>query len=251
MKVMVEKEALQYVVDLSAPTIIERDGLEYSDRPLTRIPDPKPNTICTTTLQSIVDFINMGVDRDCPLPVGRVIVHVHSPRDVSVLSECTKDGSRWERINAGAVVPELPFGNFLDLERFNITMQSMFVDTEDKAKVLGIVCNVSDSAVQDHADDGVTQTITIRAGVLRVGSAEVPNPVLLAPYRTFPDIAQPVSPFVLRMQPGARDGMLPTAALFEADGTAWRLEAMESIKAYFAANLDQEALESGNIVIMA
>lgn len=248
---MLNKDALEYVVDLSAPTIIERDGLEYSDRPLSRIPDPKPETIETTTLQSIVDFINMGVDKGSAFPVERVIVHVKGPRSVSVLSECTTDGSRWERISADAVIPKIPFGDFLELERFNIILQSMFVDSGDRAGVLAITGNVSDKQVQEHADDGITQSVTVRAGIQRVGTAEVPNPVNLSPFRTFPDIEQPESPFILRLQPGARDGMLPTAALFEADGTAWRLEAMGKIKAYFYEMLNAEDIESGNIVIIA
>ena len=65
----------------------------------------------------------------------------------------------------------------------------------------------------------------------------VPNPVLLKPYRTFIEVQQPESAFIFRMQDG------PRAALFEADGGAWRIEAMENIRAYLAKELKEELVE--------
>ena len=81
-------------------------------------------------------------------------------------------------------------------------------------------------------DNGVSQqTVTTAGGVVLVGTAPVPNPVTLAPYRTFREIEQPESLFVLRMRTG-KDGEKPTAALFEADGGSWKLEAIKRIAAY-------------------
>lgn len=59
----------------------------------------------------------------------------------------------------------------------------------------------------------------------------MPNPVYLAPYRTFAEIEQPVSKFVFRMESG------PKAALFEADGGAWKNEAILKIKEYLQKEL--------------
>jgi len=67
---------------------------------------------------------------------------------------------------------------------------------------------------------------------LQIPNIKVPNPVVLAPFRTFREIAQPESKFVFRMQQG------PRCALFEADGGAWRLEAMKRSKAYLEEELE-------------
>ena len=67
--------------------------------------------------------------------------------------------------------------------------------------------------------------------------AAVPNPVTLAPFRTFRDVAQPASLFVLRVQGG---GETPNVALFEADGGAWRLAAIENIKKWLEENITGE-----------
>jgi len=65
-----------------------------------------------------------------------------------------------------------------------------------------------------------------------VSDVLVPNPVVLAPFRTFPEVIQPESKFIFRMQSG------PQAALFEADGGAWRNEAMGRIKTYLEEQLN-------------
>lgn len=62
-------------------------------------------------------------------------------------------------------------------------------------------------------------------------SCASPNPVTLAPYRTFREIAQPESQFVFRLRGGV-EGALPHAALFEADGAEWKLAAVGRIASF-------------------
>ena len=59
----------------------------------------------------------------------------------------------------------------------------------------------------------------------------------LAPYRTFPDVAQPESTFILRMK-GGSEHQAPTAALFEADGGKWALMAVERIAEHLSIELE-------------
>lgn len=83
-----------------------------------------------------------------------------------------------------------------------------------------------------------SQKVTVKTGVASVSDAVVPNPVTLAPYRTFPEVEQPESKFIFRMKEG------PTAALFEADGGAWRNTAILGIKEYLKEALkDNENIE--------
>jgi hypothetical protein len=58
--------------------------------------------------------------------------------------------------------------------------------------------------------------------------------VELRPYRTFREIEQPASKFVLRVKRGG-EGQKPGCALFEADGGFWKLEAIENIRKYIAS----------------
>lgn len=56
----------------------------------------------------------------------------------------------------------------------------------------------------------------------------VPNPVNLIPYRTFLEVQQPASDFIFRMKSSC--GV--QCAILEADGGAWKNEAMNNIKEY-------------------
>ena len=128
----------------------------------------------------------------------------------------------------------------MDTERFNIMLQSAFVDNTDKILLLKYTGLIQEENVKDTGDDGISQAVTIKTGVATVGQAIVPNPVSLAPFRTFPEVTQPSSKFIFRMQEG------PKAALYEADGGAWRNEAILSIKSYLQKEL--EAIENIEII---
>ena len=128
------------------------------------------------------------------------------------------------------------FGAYYDRETFNVDLQTLFVDSAARQRVLAIVGNLKEEQVRDSADDGTTQTVTGRAGVVLGKDVAVPNPVSLQPYRTFREIAQPASLFVLRLQSG-KEGGLPKCALFECDGGAWKLEAISSIRDYLKREL--------------
>nr|ABP73607.1 hypothetical protein [Bacillus thuringiensis] len=77
-----------------------------------------------------------------------------------------------------------------------------------------------------------------------VDEVAVPNPVSLQPYRTFVEVAQPESDFIFRMKDG------PRCSLYEADGGAWKLEAIKNIKEYLNAELADE-IENKKVFIIA
>ncbi|MDC4242713.1 hypothetical protein NE398_21585, partial [Clostridium tertium] len=133
------------------------------------------------------------------------------------------------------------YDRFLGTEQFNIMLQSAFVDVGTKSALLKYTGLIQDEAVKTTGDDGVSQQVTVKTGVASVGQAIVPNPVELAPYRTFPEVEQPISKFIFRMQEG------PKAAIYEADGGAWRNKAILNIKEY----LQEELKELENIEIIA
>ncbi|MCP8859456.1 hypothetical protein LBW12_05385 [Latilactobacillus curvatus] len=90
----------------------------------------------------------------------------------------------------------------------------------------------------------MSQAVTIKTGVASVDQVKVPNPVGLAPYRTFNEVTQPTSNFVFRMREGMK------SAIFEADGGAWKLEAMSNVKDFLTRNLDEE-IETGHVIVIA
>lgn len=226
------KEALKYIVGLGETQTLNFDGDNYTNREIYRVEGPLAQAITTTTLTSIVDYIKNNVD-DNKMSDRNLLIHIKSPNTVVLESDLNKDRKRETYIVAVALTPDINFDRFMDAERFNIMLQSSFVEKKDRSIVLKVAGNIQDSAVKTYGDDGTSQTVSIKAGVASIADVVVPNPVYLAPYRTFPEVEQPDSRFIFRMKEGAQ------CALFEADGGAWRNVAMDSIKKYLEEELNE------------
>jgi hypothetical protein len=231
--------AIQYLVETGEEKYIkeELNGGVYTNVNLKRIEGPKAEAIDTTTLTSIVDYIKENVDSTKDISL---IVHVENYKKVSIKTELNGDRRRECLVSAQALIPNFITDRFMDAEKFNIMLQSSFVESDDRAKLLKVSGCIKEEAVKSIGDDGVSQAATIKTGVATVCDVKVPNPVILAPFRTFPEVEQPISKFIFRMQSG------PECALYEADGGSWRNAAMESIKEYLERNL--EGLENVKII---
>nr|DAF94596.1 MAG TPA: hypothetical protein [Siphoviridae sp. ct3gT1] len=237
---MEQREALEYLVNLGEKKepIIELDQGTFSRVSLNRVTEPVASKLTVSTLTGLVDYIKTNVDK----LEGKLLIQVKSPEEVTLYSPLNADREREKYVSAEAILPNnVVYDRFLDTERFNIMLQSAFVDDEDKSKLLKYTALITDDTVKNFGDDGISQKVTVKTGVASVSDAVVPNPVTLAPYRTFPEVEQPESKFIFRMKEG------PSAALFEADGGAWRNKAILNIKAY----LEKELEHNHNVEIIA
>ena len=192
----------------------------------------KPETFTTFSLDGLIDYIKSDVDCNFDNRDRRHIVRVTSPTKVEVISPVT--GYWLERVvvaQCSAVVPEITFGRYMDTDDFQIMVQTCFEDSENRAKVLLLAGSVRKEQSMQTADDGTSQKVTINTGVATAADVIVKNPVILTPFRTFREVEQPESPFILRFDEDAR------AALFTGDGSAWKLAAVARISEYLKANL--------------
>jgi len=236
---MVNREALEYLVGLGEEKeiLVETQQGLFTTRSLKRVQMPTASALVVSTLTGFVDYIKSNIDI---LP-EQLLVQVKSYDEVKLYSPLNKDRDREEYIRAEAILPSnIMYDRFLGTEQFNIMLQSSFVDVGDKDVLLKYTGLVKDEAVKSVGDDGISQQVTVKTGVASVGQAVVPNPVTLAPYRTFPEVEQPQSKFIFRMQDG------PKAAIFEADGGAWRNQAIKNIKEYLGEEL--KGLENIKII---
>jgi hypothetical protein len=229
------KEALEYLVDLgeTADPIIRVDEKTYSTKQLTPVKEVFPAAMELNFLDSLVTYIKENTD--CLRPDYDLIVEIESPTGIALHTELIGSfNQRFTPVRCVALVNPFPWDKFIDPDNFIIMAQSRFVETEDLAKIRAIVGNVKSEEVISFSDDGISQQVTAKSGIARVENVVIPPRVKLAPYRTFIEIEQPTSEFVFRAR---KAGELPHFALFEADGGAWRIEAMKRIKAYLEEQL--------------
>jgi hypothetical protein len=239
--------AVQAIKDSEKTDVIQVGGATFVTRPVYDPPrEPLPITLKLNTLTGLIDYVNRGADAVTADDNG-LMIHVVNERQVDVVSGIfgrAEQRRSYASATADAVLSksDFRFGEFYDCESFVIKLLSLFEGFEGRAAVLKIVGNIKEENVRQTGDDGITQTVTAKSGIARVEEVAVPNPVFLAPFRTFREVTQPLSPFVLRMKQGRENG-LPTVALFEADGGKWKLDAIQFIREYL-----EEKVESVPII---
>lgn len=228
------KSFIQYIVGMAEPHIQTIHGETYSDKQLHRINHiPYAKAITMNTLSSLIEYIKSGVDSYS----GQMIIHVQSPTCVSMYSALDVERNRESVVEVRANVPEFSFNRFDNHESFVIGVQSKFVDdpATDKALLLKFAGTVEAGTVAEYGDDGISQKATVKTGIASKGDAIIPSPARLKPFRTFVEVDQPVSSFIFRMKDDRCGGV--QCALYEADGGAWKISAMEAIKAYLTEAL--------------
>lgn len=233
------KAALQYLVGMGTAEVFEENGQTYSDKSLHLLERPTASPFLVHTLSGLVDYLKTGLDRETD-----VFVHVVSPTEVCIESVLNNDAERDYFLKATALTPSFEFDYFYGTEDFNIKLQSCFVKNKDRDDMLKVVGNIQEKNVNTIGDDGHSQSVVAKTSVASMANVKVPNPVALAPYRTFVEVDQPVSEFIFRMQQG------PRCAIFEADGGKWKLEAMKNIKKYLAEELQTE-ISTGTVHIIS
>ncbi len=194
--------------------------------------DRQPSPFKAFSLHGLIDYIKADVDAMFGDPERRHIVRVSDVNKVEVITPVTGFyKKRYAIAYCEALVPAIPFNQYLDAEDFQIMVQTRFRETENRALVLKLSGSLRSEQNMQTADDGVSQKVTINKGVATAADVTVKNPVELFPLRTFYEVEQPASPFVLRFNENAE------AALFEGDGGAWKLKAVQNIKDWLEAEL--------------
>ena len=143
--------------------------------------------------------------------------------------------------------PDIPTFNFnaqLSYESMMIALKSKFVETPELLELVQLLGTITEENNMQIADDGFTQSVTVRKGIAIKGNKAVNPIVKLKPYRTFLEVEQPESNFLVRLFEGGN------VALFEADGGAWKLEARKSIQDYLYREL-ADLVNAGTVVITA
>ena len=232
------KEAMNWIKDHGEKQVQEiKDGeRRYLSQAVHELKPPSAKVLCLKTLSGLTTFIENKVDK---FDKSKMLIHVVNYDEVHLYGPL---GEVWRSREKYACV-SLPqtdgfeFGTKMNHEDFVVALQTNFQETEDLKKVLALVGSMKSGKIHTSADDGVSQTVETSMGVQLASEKEIPNPVHLRPFRTFRDLDdQPESKFVLRVH--QRDEELPRVALYEADGGAWVIDAVDKVRDYLKSNLD-------------
>lgn len=231
-----DKTAIEKIEAMSKPNTIGIGGRMYTDKRIFAVEEPEVDSVALSTLSGLVDIVKQERQK---FP-EKLVVHVVSPYKVNVYSSIrNSDRSRetpyvckWDGVDVG-------LDRKMDYESMMIMLKSRFVQTPEMLELVKLLGNITEQNSAQVSDDGFSRKVVVRKGIALKDNKTI-NPIIkLRPYRTFLEVEQPESEFLLRLSEGAQ------VALYEADGGAWKLEARKNIANYLRESLK----DSGAIVV--
>lgn len=235
------KEALSYLVSLKDNKTYEFHGDVYSDRELHRVAPyvARPSGIEVNGLDSIVKLVRseLNLFKNPPL-----FIRVEGPRRVSVFSALDSDMKRDDLYRAVCDAPDFRAG-WREQEAAIIELRSAFIPNEGTDYLLDLLSRICKEDSISSEDNGVSQTVSARQGISLKNYERLKTRIPLIPYRTFTEVEQPESEFILRLDENGRVGLI------EADGGKWKMTAKERICGYFETALKEE-IEKAAVVVM-
>lgn len=212
------------------PHLVEVNGEQFLSREVCLPPEPRVTPLKMATLTGLFDFIDSEPERFID---NGSLIQVVSPTEVRLYGDVSgrdRDRDCWAIADCSPVVINgFKSGEWYSPETFIVMLQTAFVSTDNRSKLLQLVGGLSDETSKSLKDDGVSQTATVKTGVSMVAEVKIKNPVGLAPFRTFHEVEQPESEFVFRLRKGREQ---PECSLWTADGGSWKISAIASIKSY-------------------
>ncbi len=251
-EVSIIKDAMQKIEELvkSSVDVREVNGRAYliSDDTYSEIqPDvlPLPDLYKFSSLDGLVKMIrkeHKDIAEACGVP-DVLYVNVTSPMSVDV-STCVDGFNRRAFLyHASYEFSRKWIGaNWFEHEEAMIVLRSQFIQNEGTEYLLDFLARVSDENSVSSDDNGMTQTVQVKKGIALNAREPVKPIVTLKPYRTFLEVEQPESAFLIRV----RDGM--QVGIIEADGGMWKIAARRSVVEYLEKEL-KELIDSGNVVV--
>lgn len=245
------KDAIKEISELTkkGSEIVEIDEHHYlinNGRYEEITPDkkPQPNTLTFTSLDGLVKTIKSErSDILCAVNGGGTLyISVVSPTRVEAFTGLDEHNRRTEVYCAKQESRSWKGENWFDHEEAMIVLQSQFAPNDGTEYLLDFLSRITDENSVSSDDNGMTQSVQVKKGIALAGRENIRPIVNLKPYRTFLEVEQPESNFLIRIKDGCRVGII------EADGGMWQFAARNSVKEYLEKAFENEIAE-GTVVV--
>lgn len=230
-------EKIEQLVEGKVATVAH-GGRIYSVRDLKPLDPPLPAPLQVSTLSAITSYLRSTPDE---LNLDELVLVVEGNTKVSLYSKLREvDQKRAAYMTANAILPKSShaFDTFVSVEEFLVWLATGFAPSAHRELLTKMLSHIDTEDTATIQDNGFSQVVTVRTGVARVENVAMPNPVKLAPYVSFPEIAPPEQDFLIRMRGKGKDvavRLIPVGAL------NWALLLRDRIGSWL-----QNDLENGN-----
>lgn len=243
------KEAIEKIETMTKPVLQEIDGHTFcicNGGDVTEI-RPEIDMQVEKRLHSLDALVKMVKTETLEIsPVeGPVYIEVPDVSAVYCFSHPTLH-YRCDRLDYFEVVakdvPGWQERTALKFDEAIIALRTRFQPTPDAEYALKLLSEITTGSKVTLNDNGIATSITTHAGIALQQNEPIRPIVTLKPYRTFQEVDQPASQFLIRIDER-------NINFIEADGGMWRLEARKTIKKYFDEAFADE-IADGKVVVM-
>ena len=241
------KEAIEKIETMSAPTFKEIGDRTFCIQPGKDPEELRPELdvpVCLklNSLDALVQMIKTEALKRYKTPI---FIEAPSPSHAECFA--TPDSElREQRLFyydvAATDIPGWAERVEMRFEEAMIALRTRFQPTADTEYALKLLSDITTGSHVTYNDNGIATTIVTKTGVALQQNATIKPIVTLRPYRTFQELEQPESEFLIRINERGIN-------FIEADGGMWKLTARQTIKKYIEAALADE-IKRGEIVVM-
>lgn len=228
------KEFIEHIQKTTQPLITTVDGSTYVVNAAGGVCELRPtidhpDTLVLHSLDALVKLVKTeAVRAETPLyitvPDHKTVCCFGSP-------QVDKRYHRQDYYEAQATdVPGWGEKVQLGFEEAQIALRTRFQETPDTFYAMKLLSDICCGAKVVYNDNGIATTVTTSKGVALQTNEQIRPIVKLNPYRTFQEVEQPESIFLIRVNDR-------TISFTEADGGMWKLKARQTVKAFLEDQL--------------
>ena len=241
------KEFIEHIQETTKPIIQQVNGSTFAINGNGSVREilpaiHHPDTLPLHSLEALV----MMVQTEAANMATPLYITIPDHLTVRCFGQPNPDAQYFRQVYYEAKATDAPGfqDGFREQEKAIIELRSRFAPGEGVDYLLDLLSRISKENGVITNDNGVSQTVEARQGVALKTMERLKPRVPLRPFRTFQEVDQPESEFLLRLDDEGNIG------LFEADGGMWKLTARQTIKAFLEANLADLVASGGAYIAL-
>lgn len=239
------KEFIDHIQKTTQPIVTTVDGITFAVNADGEVNEIRPtvdhpDTFPLHSLDAMVKLVRTEASKEeTPL-----YITVPDHLTVRCFGQPRPDARCFRQVYYEANAADVPgWGNKVQLgfEEAQIAMRTRFQETPDTIYAMKLLSDICCGAKVVYNDNGIATTVTTQKGVALQSNEQIRPIITLKPYRTFQEVEQPESIFLIRVN---ERGITFT----EADGGMWKLAARKTVKEFLEKELS-DLVESGSVYI--
>lgn len=239
------REFIAHIQETTRPQIVEVSGTTFSIAPggaavEIRPTIDHPDTLPLHSLDALVKLVQTEAAK------AATPLYITIPDHLTVLcfGQPDQEARFYRQIYYEVNATDVPGWDAkvqLPFEEMQIALRTRFQETPDTIYAQKLLSDISTGAKITYNDSGIATTVVTKKGIDLQANETIRPIVTLRPYRTFQEVEQPESVFLIRINERG-------ISFTEADGGMWKLKARETIKGFLEDKLS-DLIGNGSVIV--